>query len=66
MIMACLKRRAPCSWPPARFKGTAFADVPAMESFTKNGNHLIRIGMPGVDAKETDTSVAGNVLAVKD
>ena len=50
---------------PKRFEGTAFGELPAMESFTKQGNHVIRMDLPGVDAKEIDISVGGNVLTVK-
>ena len=50
---------------PGRFKGTAFGELPALESFTAEGKHVIRMDLPGVDAKEIDISLAGDVLTVK-
>ncbi len=53
------------SRPP--FEGTAFAGKgkPAIESFTKNGDLVVRADLPGVDPKELDISVTGDVLTVK-
>ena len=49
------------------FEGTAFAGKghPAMESFSRNGDLVVRLDLPGVDAKEVDISVSGDVLSVK-
>jgi HSP20 family protein len=49
------------------FEGTAFAGKghPAIESFTKNGDLVVRMDLPGVDPKEVDISVTGDVLTVK-
>lgn len=51
----------------APFKGTAYAGKgqPAMESFAKNGDLVVRLDLPGVDPKEVDISVTGDVLTVK-
>jgi HSP20 family protein len=49
----------------APFEGTAFARHPAMESFAKNGDLVVRLDLPGVDPKEVDISVTGDVLTVK-
>jgi HSP20 family protein len=50
---------------PGRFEGTAFGELPALESFTAKAKHVIRMDLPGVDAKEIDISLAGDVLTVK-
>jgi HSP20 family protein len=49
------------------FAGTAFAGKgrPAMETLTKNGDLVVRLDLPGVDPKEVDISVSGDVLTVK-
>jgi HSP20 family protein len=49
------------------FAGTAFAGKgrPAMETFTKDGDLVVRLDLPGVDPKEVDISVTGDVLTVK-
>jgi HSP20 family protein len=36
-----------------------------MESFKRNGNLVVRLDLPGVDPKEVDISVTGDVLTVK-
>ncbi len=48
------------------FAGTAFAGKgrPAMETFAKNGDLVVRLDLPGVDPKEVDISVTGDVLTV--
>jgi HSP20 family protein len=53
------------SSPP--FEGTAFGGKgkPAMESFVQNGNLVVRADLPGVDPKEVNISVTGDVLTVK-
>src|SRR4029079_13623974 len=52
---------------PLPFEGTAFAGKgkPAIESLTRNGDLVVRADLPGVDPKEVDISVTGNVLTVK-
>ncbi len=40
-------------------------NIPAMESFLKNGNMVVRVDTPGVDPKDIDISVAGNVLRIR-
>jgi len=49
------------------FAGTAFAGKgrPAMETLTKNSDLVVRLDLPGVDPKEVDISVSGDVLTVK-
>jgi HSP20 family protein len=49
------------------FAGTAFAGKgrPAMETLTRNGDLVVRLDLPGVDPKEVDISVTGDVLTVK-
>ena len=51
--------------PP--FEGTAFAGttMPAVESVQQNGNLVVRMDLPGIDPKEVDVSVTGDVLTVK-
>lgn len=39
--------------------------IPALESFLKNGNLVVRLDAPGVDPKDIDVSVVGNVLTIK-
>ncbi len=38
---------------------------PVLESFVKNGNLVVRVDVPGVDPKDIDVSVVGNVLTIK-
>jgi len=38
---------------------------PALESFIKEGNLVARVDVPGVDPKDIEISVAGNVLTIK-
>ena len=49
------------------FADTAFAGKgrPAMETFMKNGDLVVRLDLPGIDPKEVDISVIGDVLNVK-
>lgn len=49
------------------FAGTAFAGKgnPAIESFRSDGNIIVRADLPGVDPKEVDISIEGDVLTVK-
>ncbi len=39
--------------------------VPALESYVKDGTLVVRADMPGIDAKDVDVSVLGNVLTIK-
>jgi len=39
--------------------------LPALESFVKNGNLIVRADVPGVESKDVDVSVVGNVLTIK-
>jgi HSP20 family protein len=39
--------------------------APAIESFTKNGNLVVRADLPGIDPKDIDISILGNVLTIK-
>jgi len=47
------------------FAGTAFESLPSLESYKKNGNLVVRVDLPGVEPKEVDISITGNVLTVK-
>jgi HSP20 family protein len=47
------------------FEGSAFGRVPALESYKKDGNLVVRLDLPGVEPKEVDISVTGNVLTIK-
>ena len=49
------------------FAGTAFAGKgsPAIESFRRGGNIVLRADLPGVDPKEVDISIENDVLTVK-
>ena len=38
---------------------------PALESYVKNGNLVVRADVPGVESKDLDVSVLGNVLRIK-
>ena len=38
---------------------------PAIESYTKEGNLVIRAEVPGIDPKDIDISVTGNQLTIK-
>jgi HSP20 family protein len=44
-----------------------FADVftPAIESYVKDGNLVVRADVPGLEPKDLDVSILGNVLTVK-
>jgi len=39
--------------------------VPPIESFTRNGDLVVRADIPGVDPKDIDISLLGNVLTIK-
>jgi len=44
---------------------TEDALVPAVESFVKDGNLVVRADVPGMEPKDIDVSILGNVLTVK-
>lgn len=39
--------------------------LPAAESFTKDGTHIVRLDLPGVDPKDIDVSVVNDTLFIK-
>ncbi len=39
--------------------------LPAVESFTKEGMHVVRLDLPGVDPKDIDISVVDDSLIIK-
>src|SRR5581483_3393780 len=39
--------------------------LPAIESFVKNGNLVVRADVPGMEPKDIEVSILGNVLTVK-
>jgi len=41
------------------------AFTPAIESYVKDGNLVVRADVPGLEAKDLDVSILGNVLCVK-
>jgi HSP20 family protein len=50
-------------WP---FKsGESEGNMPALESFVRNGQLVVRADLPGMEAKDVDISVLGNVLTIK-
>ena len=38
---------------------------PAIESFVENGNFIVRTDLPGIDPKNVDIKVVGDVLTIK-
>ncbi|HJU09509.1 MAG TPA: Hsp20/alpha crystallin family protein [Candidatus Binataceae bacterium] len=46
-------------------EGLATAYLPAIESYVKNGNLVVRADVPGLDAKDIELTVLGNVLTMK-
>src|SRR5204863_206743 len=47
-------------WLPSQ---TTF--VPEVESYTKDGNLVYRLAIPGVDSQKVDLSIVGNQVTVK-
>lgn len=45
--------------------GREEAFVPAVESFVKDGNLVVRADVPGMEAKDIDVNILGNVLTIK-
>jgi HSP20 family protein len=41
------------------------AFYPLLESYVKNGNLVVRADLPGIDPKDVEISVLGNVLIIK-
>lgn len=41
------------------------APYPTIECFTKEGNVVVKADLPGMDAKDIEVSVTGNLLTVK-
>ena len=39
--------------------------MPAIESYVKDGNLIVRADVPGLEAKDVEVSVLGNVLTIK-
>jgi len=39
--------------------------LPAMESYTHEGNLCVRVALPGVDPKDVEVSVSDNLLTIK-
>jgi HSP20 family protein len=39
--------------------------TPAIESYVKDGNLIVRADMPGLEPKDVDVTILGNVLTVK-
>jgi len=44
---------------------TEVGKMPAIESFVKDGNLVIRADVPGLEAKDVDLTVLDNVLTIK-
>jgi HSP20 family protein len=57
-------RRFPGLWEDWPF-GEREEYFPALESFVKEGNLIVRADVPGVDSKDIDVSIVGNVLTIK-
>lgn len=52
----------------SRFFGAepeAFGGTAPLESFVRNGDLIVRADLPGVDPKEVDINLMGNVLTIK-
>lgn len=41
------------------------AFTPAVESYVKNGNLVVRADVPGLELKDIEVSVLGNILSIK-
>ncbi len=49
----------------ARTPGAAGGYMPAVESFVKEGNLIIRVDAPGLEADDVELTVLDNVLTIK-
>ncbi len=49
-------------WP---FEEAEEEYIPRVESFVRDGSVVVRADLPGIDPKEVDVSVLGNVLTIK-
>ena len=49
-------------WP---FEGEKEEFLPAIESYIKDGNLIVRADVPGLEPKDVEVSVLGNVLTIK-
>ncbi len=49
-------------WMPSLWREKVF---PALDSFFKEGNLVVRAELPGIDPKDVDISVVGNQLTIK-
>jgi HSP20 family protein len=59
-----LEARFPRLLPDWPFDGET-ANLPPLESYVKDGSLVVRTDMPGVDPKDVEVSVLGNVLTIK-
>ena len=41
------------------------AGMPPMESYKKDGNYVVRVDLPGIDPKDVEVHMEGNVLSIK-
>ena len=48
-----------------RFEVTDEAFAPAIESYVKDGNLVVRADVPGLDPKDLEVTLLGNVLTIK-
>jgi HSP20 family protein len=55
---------SPAGLLPA-FRSQATGFLPDVESYTKDGNLIYRMAIPGIDPKNVDLSIVGNQLTVK-
>lgn len=46
-------------------EGLATAWSPAAESYTKDGQHIVRLDLPGVNPKDVEVSVTDNTLLIQ-
>ena len=44
---------------------TDFGTAPAIESFVRNGDLVVRADLPGIDPKDVEINVLGDVLTIK-
>jgi len=47
------------------FGGESAAMRPAIESYVENGKFIVRTDLPGIEAKDVEIKVVGNVLTIK-